>query len=485
MIFNSVTYLVFLGLATALYWTLPRRPRLWMLFLASLCFYGFWRWEFLPVMLISTVTDYFAARGISSSQRAKIRRLYLLISLAVNLGLLAYFKYLIFFAENVSGLFQILGFSWQTPTFSIVLPLGISFYTFQTISYTIDVYRGFIKPERDFILYGCYVTFFPQLVAGPVLRAREVIPQLDQRSPFLATDFAYGSKRILYGLFLKVVLADNIAPIVDSGFAQGTSTLSAIDTCTLAFLFGYQIYFDFSGYSHIAIGSAKLMGISFPENFDFPYLATSPRDFWRRWHISLSSWIRDYLYLPLAGATVHDRSTGGLAEAADEVRPLRHSRALFLTWALMGLWHGAAWTFVFWGIYHATFIFAYRRISRLATYLPEASVRVVGWAATLVIAMLSWIPFRADSLGTTFEMYSTLLSPSAYLWLGLRENYYLVAGVVLMLMILTHSIAKRLGKKPREHQLGWMAGEAVVLGVVISMVFVFLRPIKQFIYFQF
>lgn len=295
MIFNSVTYLLFLALVVLFYWQLPRGPRLWLLFLGSLTFYGFWRVEFLPVMLASTVIDYVAARAIAASGSPGRRRAWLALSLFVNLGLLFYFKYLIFFAENAVGLLRALGLDVEDPTFSIILPLGISFYTFQTISYTVDVYRGFIEPEEDFVLYACFVTFFPQLVAGPVLRAREVVPQLTTRPRFEVSDLAEGLRRVLSGLFLKVVLADNLAPLVDAGFGQSVATLSAIDVWTLAFLFGFQIYFDFSGYSHIALGCARMMGIRFPENFDFPYLATSPREFWRCWHISLSSWIRDYL----------------------------------------------------------------------------------------------------------------------------------------------------------------------------------------------
>jgi len=287
-----------------------------MIFLASLTFYGFWRVEFLPVMLASTIVDYGAARAIHATDDERRRRIYLGLSLCVNLGLLFYFKYLIFFASNGTGLLRSIGFDVADPEWNIILPLGISFYTFQTISYTVDVYRRIIAPQRDFVLYACFVTFFPQLVAGPILRAREVIDQLSVRPRFSLTDFTVGIRRILSGLFLKVVLADNIASLVDAGFRQPIDGLGALDVWTLAFLFGFQIYFDFSAYSHIALGSARLMGIPFPENFNFPYLATSPREFWKRWHISLSSWIRDYLYLPLMGEAVRDDSRGGLA--ADE-----------------------------------------------------------------------------------------------------------------------------------------------------------------------
>ncbi|MFQ5418588.1 MAG: MBOAT family O-acyltransferase, partial [Myxococcota bacterium] len=392
MIFNSVTFLLFLVLAAGLYWVLPRRPRLWMLFSASLVFYGFWRVEFLPVMLASTLVDYVAARAIHDSEDERRRRVYLGVSLAINLGLLFYFKYLIFFASNGAGLLRAAGFDVPDPRWNIILPLGISFYTFQTISYTIDVYRRLIRPEREFVLYACYVTFFPQLVAGPILRAREVIGQLNARPAFDLSDLAIGVRRILFGLFLKVVLADNLAPLVEAGFAEPVRMLGALDIWTLAFLFGFQIYFDFSAYSHIALGSARLMGIRFPENFDFPYLATSPRDFWKRWHISLSSWIRDYLYLPLMGEAVRDDSTGGLAQAVDDRRERRRVRSLFLTWAIMGLWHGANWTFVLWGVYHAVLVYLHRVIGPRLPVLPMRAAAVGGWLVTLPLAMLGWIP---------------------------------------------------------------------------------------------
>jgi len=485
VIFNSVTFLAFLAIAVGLYWVLPRRSRLWMLFLASLTFYGFWRVEFLPVMLASTVVDYWAARGIHRSDDPQRRRLYLIASLTVNLGLLFYFKYLIFFATNGAGLLRALGFEISDPAFSIVLPLGISFYTFQTISYTVDVYRRLIEPEHEFSLYACYVTFFPQLVAGPILRAREVIGQLNRRPAFQLDDLSIGLRRILFGLFLKVAFADSISPLVDGGFDQPVQSLGALDVWTLAFLFGFQIYFDFSAYSHIALGSARLMGIHFPENFNFPYLATSPRDFWKRWHISLSSWIRDYLYLPLMGEAVGDESRGGLAVAVDDGREARRTRSLFLTWAIMGLWHGANWTFVLWGVYHATLVYAHRI---LAPYLPTLSPRlqaVSGWAVTLPLAMLGWIPFRARSVGDTFEMFSRVVTPSSYLSLGLRENAYLIAALLLLGTVLTYGLRNLAVPRLSLHPIPWTLVRVLGYAVVIALVFVFLRPISQFIYFQF
>lgn len=488
MIFNSVTYLVFLVITVCLFWVLPNRLRLWMIFLASLTFYGFWRPEFLLVMIASAGTDFLVAQRIEANDALSARRRWLIVSLFVNLGLLFYFKYLFFAVDNTIAVLRFLGIAeLRSPVIDIILPLGISFYTFQTISYTVDVYRKFIPAERDFVLYGCFVTFFPQLVAGPILRGRELLYQLETRSSFRLDSFVSGLRRILFGLFLKVVLADNIAPFVDAGFEQQVSALSALDVMTLGFLFGFQIYFDFSAYSHIAIGSARLMGISFPENFNFPYMASSPREFWRRWHISLSSWIRDYLYLPLLGVKVQDRSVGGLAAATQDFgRAMRHPMlVLFLTWAIMGLWHGANWTFVIWGLYHATLIAIYRGIEGSAAKLPSYIRKWGGWAITMPIMMIAWIPFRSKTVDATFGMFSKLVSPREWLYLGMRENTYLVAAMVLAAMMLAYLFHERAGRWFGKRQLAGFIAETVLLGVVVALVFVFLRPISQFIYFQF
>ena len=408
------------------------------------------------------------------------------LSLLVNLGLLCYFKYLFFFADSIVSLFHIFNITITLPAINIILPLGISFYTFQTISYTIDVYRGFIPPERDFVLYGCYVTFFPQLVAGPILRAGEMIHQFVNRPLFNLYDIGIGVRRILYGLFLKVVLADNIAPLVDTGFAQPVNLMSALDVWTLAFLFGFQIYFDFSAYSHIAIGSARLMGIRFPENFNFPYMATSPRDFWQRWHISLSSWVRDYIYLPLLGVPVHDRSVGGLP--VDENRQQKSQKgniALFVTWAIMGLWHGASWGFVCWGIYHAILIFLYRVTTPLFNNLSEGLRKIGGWMITFPLCMLGWIFFRAQNLSDAFAMYAKIVDPREYLSLGLRENYYLIAALVVMAVIACCYFKTSVIPIIRRQMLLATVIETGVFAVIVGLVFVFLRPINQFIYFQF
>ena len=486
MIFNSVTYLLFLSLTVCLFWLLPRRPRLWMIFASSLVFYGFWRPEFVILMICSAGTDFIAARRMEGGAQI-VRRRWLALSLAVNLTLLFYFKYLLFFVDNSVALFHFFGVEMHTPVLDIVLPLGISFYTFQTISYVVDVYRRNIPAEKDFLLYGCFVTFFPQLVAGPILRGNELLNQLAQKPAFHLDAFVSGLRRILFGLFLKVVIADNLAPLVDEGFSGSAVRMSAIDVLTLAFLFGFQIYCDFSAYSHIALGSARLMGIHFPENFDFPFIARSPKEFWQRWHNSLSSWVRDYIYLPLIGARVRDRSVGGLASASDERNEgYRHPvLALYITWGVMGFWHGANWTFLFWGLYHATFIFAYRACEPVRRRLPRRVRDIGGWIITLVVSMLAWIPFRASSMEEALGMLGTLIHPRNYTWLGMRENNYLIATLLMAFFLLvwfTHRERKRIAALPTLLLFGL---ETTIAGVVTGLVFVFLRPVAQFIYFQF
>src|SRR6266853_2302057 len=268
MTFNSVTFLLFLLLVVAAYWPLPQRGRQWLILASSLIFYGFWKPQFALVMLASASTDYFVALRMSALRDDRVRRRWLYLSFVVNLGFLFYFKYLLFFAGNGFAVLRALGFEVHDPVLNIVLPLGISFYTFETISYSVDVYRRTIEPEIDFLSYACFITYFPKLIAGPILRAYQLIPQLKNPARLSLTDVTEGTRRIVIGLFLKVGLADNISPLVSDGFMQPTSALSALDVWTLAFLFGFQIYFDFSAYSHIAIGCSRLMGISLVENFN-------------------------------------------------------------------------------------------------------------------------------------------------------------------------------------------------------------------------
>ena len=471
-----------------MYWILPLRFGRVMLLVGSLVFYGFWRFEFIPLLIIAAVVDYWCSIQIEKREEPKSRLRFLIFSLCINLGILFYFKYLLFFADNVVWALNIFGMHVQIPHLNIILPLGISFYTFETISYTLDVYRKHIKAERNFINYATFLVYFPHLIAGPVLRASEILPQLRTKKKFENEFVITGIKRIIQGLFLKVVLADNIAEFVNEGFALNPTALSAIDILTLAFMFGLQIYFDFSAYSHIAIGSAKMMGINFPENFNFPYSATSFREFWKRWHISLSSWIRDYLYLPIMKTKVISDGGTGIGNVLNDTQPKRNKNvALFLTWSIMGLWHGANWTFIFWGVYHASFIFIERLIFKWRGK-PENKNwmrSVMNWAVVIPIAMLSWIPFRASTMSITWVMYSKLFNPKNYTFLGMKENIYIVCALLFFFMTMLYLYKTYVNQKIQKLKSISFILNVSVYTVMIILVFTFLRPISQFIYFQF
>jgi D-alanyl-lipoteichoic acid acyltransferase DltB (MBOAT superfamily) len=485
MLFNSFSYIAFLMIATGAYWALRGRFRIWLVLIASLIFYAMWRVEFVFLIAFSALVDWFFSLLIYGENRSGRKRLWLMCSLSINLGLLVWFKYTHFLLDNLGAAGALFGQDWALDVGAIVLPLGISFYTFLSISYTLDVYRGFFVPERNFAVYLAYVTFWPHMIAGPILRAKELLPQLVEPRRFHADELAEGIRKILFGLFLKVVFADQLlSAYVDEGFLAAPAQLSALDVWTLAFAFGLQIYFDFGGYSLIAIGSAKLLGIHFPANFFWPYLAVSPKDFWQRWHITLSSWIRDYLYLPLCGVQVQDRSSGGLNVDAAKPGSQRASFALFVSWFLMGLWHGAAWHFALWGLWHAAFVWIYRTISPRFAALPSAVRNIGGWMITLPVTMLGWIPFRATSLSSAAAMLGRIFDFRAYSHLSFQENFYLTTGSIFAAMLLAWLLREKV--YPR---LSWRPLLSVIDIAVVSVacfiVFLFLRPSTQFIYFQF
>jgi alginate O-acetyltransferase complex protein AlgI len=488
MIFNSLTFLIFLLIVFIIFWSLNNRLRNLFLLLVSCIFYGFWRWEYLIVMFFSAFTDYYTSLLIYNTPvtNSKKRRFLLLVTLLVNLGMLFYFKYLYFVLDNSNFILSYFNIDFNFTLYHIILPFGISFYTFETISYTVDIYRGITKPEKSFLNYFLFVTFFPKLVAGPIQRASELIPQFKKIYQLDIDNVAYGLKRIIYGLFLKVVIADNVAGFVDDAYAINYSMASAIDVFTLAFLFGFQIYFDFSAYSHIALGTARLFNIQIPENFDFPYLATSMKSFWKRWHISLSAWIRDYLYLPISGISVLNSSgKSGIGSALDKNRNQRSTFALFITWSIMGLWHGANWTFLFWGLYHASFIYIERKLAPLRASSIMFRMRFVNWGITLMIAMLSWIPFRTKTLSETFTLYGRLFSYKNYTYISLRENAYIVCFCLVSFVLLAYAFNKYFEKYLERYAAINFTFLIIKFTIMILLIVIFIRPISQFIYFQF
>ncbi len=496
MLFNSWGYILFLALIVPSIWLCRSALQRQVIYsVASFVFYAMWRLDFALLVVFSALVDFIASSQIAHSKSQRHKRAWLGLSLTINLGLLVVFKYSKFIFSNLSALKSFLGGQASTPLWidTMILPLGISFYTFQTISYTIDVYRGVTKPTANFITFLAYVMFWPQLVAGPILRAGEVIPALKTQGQFDANNLKLGLEQIARGLFKKVVLADSIAPAVERIFAVQADYLLGIDVWAGTILFGFQIYFDFSAYSDIAIGSARLIGFEFPQNFNWPYISKSPREFWSRWHISLGSWIRDYLYIPLTGAAFkssEQKSEGGIGalEAKDESevhqnrKPIRTTRALWLTWIIMGFWHGAGWNFALWGLYHAATILLWRKLSLLRNFSKEWPV--VATLCMFGIAMLGWIPFRADSASQALTYFGTVVNPLRYGLDGhkaLIYDYALGAALTVSmfaLAILRAQVLSRFGRLTE-----WLS--PVFHGFLFAASLIMLQQQTQFIYFQF
>lgn len=381
MVFNSWTFAAFLLVVLWFYAGIGSdKGRRRLLLIASCVFYGAWDWRFLGLMFMTLVTDWTCSLAIERSPASK--RAWLTVSLCVNLGILGFFKYCNFFLDSLNGFFGLLGSESVVGALDIVLPVGISFYTFQSMSYTVDVFRGHLKACRNFWDYAMYVTFFPQLVAGPIVRARDFLPQIGKPHPLLAENVRKAIPRIMWGLVLKCVVADSLAPLVASCLEGPSVSTAAALLGALAF--GVQIYGDFAGYSHIAIGLAQLFGYDLIENFNKPYAARDPRDFWRRWHISLSTWLRDYLYIPLGGS---------------RQGPARMMRALFLTMVLGGLWHGASANFLLWGVFHGAWLIGHRLCEgKLRGLRAFPGYGLLSWGCTQYLVFLSWILFRVKDL---------------------------------------------------------------------------------------
>ena len=422
MLFNTLNFALFFACVYLLYWILPRRAQNLMLLAASYFFYGCWDWRFLSLILASTAVDYFCGRALpGASPRA--RRFYLLLSLVTNLGLLGFFKYFNFFAASLQELAAPFGIHLSYSTLNIVLPVGISFYTFQTLSYTIDVYRGEIEPCRDPWDFALFVAFFPQLVAGPIERARCLLPQIRGKRTVTRAQLYEGTWLILWGLFKKVCVADRLAPMVDRIFADPSSCSGAHILVGL-YAFAFQIYGDFSGYSDMARGLAKVMGFEIRLNFNLPYFAVNPSDFWKRWHISLSTWLRDYLYISLGG---------------NRKGRFKTYRNLMLTMLLGGLWHGAAWTFVAWGFYHGTLLILHRLAKPILVLLePKAFLARKAWWGARVFVMLhltclGWLLFRAQSLGEVHLMLERMVLDFGP---GASAGYALISVLFIVLPLL-------------------------------------------------
>jgi len=422
MYFDSTVYIVFLALIVLLYWRLRHRSQNVMLLVASYFFYGWWDWRFLFLMGASTLVDYFAARGISASINPIRRRALLFCSLALNFGFLGFFKYFNFFADSFAHVAAAVGLgAVPTLAWKIVLPPAISFYTFQEVAYIVDVYRRKLRPADSLVDYALFVSLFPHLIAGPIQRPSHLLPQVQGVRTWNPDTVFDGMLLILEGLFRKVVIADNCALIANAAFAGNFGPPSTVTTLLGAYAFAWQIYGDFSGYSSIARGSAQLLGFHFMLNFRQPYLADSLQDFWRRWHISLSTWLRDYLYIPLGG------NRRGKA---------RTYANLLLTMLLGGLWHGANWTFVVWGAIHGAGLALERLITGRAD-IPRASSSIARWARRFFVfnvVCLAWIFFREPSI---YEAFTALGRLFHWSWQPAeRVALEFVAGFALLLFLI-------------------------------------------------
>ena len=470
MLFNSWVFLPFLLGVLAFYYLLRQRGQNVLLLVASYVFYGAWDWRFLSLIWLSTVVDYVVGLRLASTESPRSRKTLLLTSCVVNLTLLGFFKYFNFFVDSATSSLALFGVHAPTLRLDIVLPVGISFYTFQTMSYTIDIYRGRLRPCRSFLDFALFVAFFPQLVAGPIERATHLLPQLTLPRRVRGDQLYSGAWLILWGLWKKVVVADNLAIVVDQVF-NNVDEASGVACLLAVYAFAYQIYCDFSGYSDIARGIAKLMGIELMVNFAMPYLARSPAEFWHRWHISLSTWLRDYLYIPLGG------SRGGAA---------RTYRNLMLTMLLGGLWHGAAWTFVLWGGYHGALLAIHRWLRGGRATEPDTRGGLVSWLSCIGmfhLTCLGWLLFRAPTVGTVTSMLSRM-------WHQFRLDEATVEMIFPALAFpvglwFVESYVRNTDRPWERPGWNWGVGPFLVTSLVLALWLVSAPAGAEFIYFQF
>jgi alginate O-acetyltransferase complex protein AlgI len=448
-----------------LYWGLKGDARRWALLLGSYFFYGWWDWRFCGLLGLSTVVDYCCALWIEQSADARGRKRILTLSVVTSLGILGTFKYFNFFRDSARTAFGALGIDLPLPVIDVVLPAGISFYTFQTMSYTIDVYRG-LKAERSFRDFALSIACFAHLVAGPIVRARDLMPQFKIEHRFGDVDFSACVYRLFRGLFKKMVVADALALYVDAVFAE-PSAYSGVGAWIALYAYAFQIYMDFSGYSDVALASASLLGLKFPENFDSPYLAVSPSDFWRRWHITLSTWLRDYLYIPLGGS----RGTTG-----------QTIRILMITMTLGGLWHGAAWTFVAWGVYHGVLLVGERLLfgprRRTVTAGSGGGANTLAVIVMFHLTCLGWLLFRAPDWQIVLVMLRSMTDFSAGELHGLRIALVVLACAIAHAHPLIRTLPDRFARLPA-------FGQGALAAVCMWSLLLLSTDGKPFIYFQF
>ncbi len=473
MLFNSISFLFFFLIVYSLYLILNRKGQNILLLIASYIFYGAWDWRFLGLLIFSTVIDYHLANFIHRAHTRARRRFFLILSLTFSLGILGFFKYFNFISENISFLFHAAGREASIPLLRVILPLGISFYTFQTMSYIIDVYRKEISPAKSFLDFALFISFFPQLVAGPIERAAHLLPEIAQERQLNWDKMAEGTRLFFWGLFKKVVIADNMAIWADRIFSS-QGDLPGFLILSGVYAFSFQILCDFSGYTDMARGLAKWMGFDLMLNFNKPYLAATPSEFWQRWHISLSSWLKSYLYIPLGG---------------NRKGSIRTGINLMLTMTLGGLWHGASWTFVTWGAYHGLLLIFYR------WFVPE-TFHDTFWKRAIKISImfhltcLGWIFFRAESLSQSLHFIRQIIFDFQFKeFFSLMTNsfHFLLLGLAIFLLLILYLSNDVIPEKPKitwkQTPFGFRWAGIFCLGF-FYLLFAVTRA-NQFIYFQF
>lgn len=475
MLFNSVTFLIFISIFLPLFFVVRGRMRLWLSLLASYLFYGWWDWRFLGLVLFSTLLDYYLGHLIANAPTQQKRKTFVTLSVIVNLGFLGFFKYFNFFAESISAGLTQLGFAHHWNLVHIILPVGISFYTFQSMSYTIDIYKRKITPETDLLRFATFVSFFPQLVAGPIVRAEVFLPQLDHDHTFNPNRFLSGLTQILIGFLKKIAVADTLAIIVDRVYDNPGSfpPLMIVVGCIF---YSFQIYCDFSGYSDIAIGLARIMGYEFPMNFKAPYFSKSFSEFWTRWHISLSGWLRDYLYIPLGG---------------NRKGELKTYRNLMLTMLIGGLWHGANWTFIIWGALHGFYLVVQRLMQPITKIFTTSKLMLkrlgdlVCITFVFLLTTFAWIFFRSQNLSEAFYIINSIATIDSFSFGDLMFLFPLSKGIILILFILLlDGVMERIDLFCYMEQRAY---KALAFFVFLILIIAFLGTFdnQQFIYFQF
>ncbi|MFT7343434.1 MAG: alginate O-acetyltransferase complex protein AlgI [Lentimonas sp.] len=426
MIFNSISFFIFFLIFFFVYWSINNKCNIQVrnlfIIVSSYVFYGFWDWRFLSLIFISSAIDFFVAKRIDKEDRKSARKAFLLVSIFVNIGILGFFKYFNFFIESFSELFSGFSVEINPTTLKIILPVGISFYTFQTLSYTIDVYKKRLKPTNDILSFFAFVSFFPQLVAGPIERASNLLKQFQVKKLFSYNLCTAGLRLVLWGFFKKIVIADNFGALADSIFEQST-TIPGVSVFAGAVFFALQIYSDFSGYSDIAIGISKMLGFDLMTNFRTPYFAKSFVDFWQRWHISLSTWFRDYVYIPLGG---------------NRKGPLRMHTNIFATFLLSGLWHGANFTFLIWGGLHGLALIIEKNI-RIKVH------KFIYYPIVLFTVILFWLPFRAENIGHLIDLGNSLIDFSSYSFghlVSIVDEFSIMRFFILSLVLISFLIVE-------------------------------------------